>query len=123
VILLTTLILLAAPGDVTPEQVDDWLVSYSAQRSTETYPYDDLIRDVRRVVDCETGHYDPNVLNNRKRGSHGEIGAFQFMPGARSIYYASEAAQAGWPMTDQEANVAAGVDLISKGYARHWTCF
>lgn len=122
--LLAALLLIGGQqAEVTPQQVDDWLVAYSVERSSESYPYVDLVQDVRRVVECES-RFSPDVINGRRRGRAGEWGPFQFLPGPRSIYYASEAAQAGWPMTDTEANVAAGVELISRGFGpRHWTCW
>lgn len=124
-LLTAALLFLGTAGqEASPRQVDDWIVAYSVERASPEYLYVDLVRDARRVADCESGHFDPEVLNGRRFGRAGEVGVFQFLPGPRSIYYQSEAAKAGWPMTDTEANVAAGVELIAAGMGpRHWSCW
>lgn len=114
----------AAGEDVTSSQVDDWIVAYSVQRSSSSYPYDALVTDVRRVANCESGYLNVDVINGRRKGARGEVGVFQFLPGPRSIFWATESAAAGWTYTDAEANVAAAVELISRGYGpRHWSCW
>jgi hypothetical protein len=109
---------------VTSDQVIAWIDAYSLQDATTTYPYDALYRDSLRVARCESIRFDVAVLNNARLGSRGEVGAFQFMPGPRSIFWSTPTAAAGWDMWDAEANVAAAVWLISRGNGpRHWSCW
>lgn len=113
----------AATEDVTVRQVDNWVIAYSVERSSESYPYRDLVADVRRVIECEA-RQDLDVINMRRFGARGEVGPGQFMPGPGSIYYSSDAAAAGYTMSDPEANVAATVQLIAEGLGpENWSCW
>jgi hypothetical protein len=114
----------AQEAPYTAEDVEGWIQAYSAEYATPRYPYVSLVADAERVASCESARFDSAVINNARRGRLGEIGTFQFMPGARSIFWSTPSAAAGWDMWDAEANVAGAIWLISRGYGpRHWSCW
>ena len=108
----------------TQERVEALIDAYSARYATDAYPYPRLVADATRVAACESAHFDERVINNARRGRLGEVGTFQFLPGPRSIFWVTPSAQEGWDYWDPEANIAAAVWLISRGYGpRHWSCW
>lgn len=104
-----------AAEDVTPRDIDNFIVAYSVERSSAVYPYVRLVSDVRRVIDCESDHLDLDVINGRRHGAAGEIGPGQWLPGSGGIWDLTPSAQAGYPVTDPESNVAGVVWAISQG--------
>lgn len=119
--LLAALVILAAPGDVTAEDVHQWADDYAWYYEQPAHPHDELLADSLRVMRCESGGFDPNVINNRRLGRLGEVGVGQWMP--RGIWHSTPQAQAGYSVYDPEANVAGLVWALSMGMHRHWTCW
>src|SRR5580765_1244143 len=89
---------------VTSNQIKDWIIAYS-----EKYDIDSNIPTA--IADCESVHFDDLVINNKRLGRLGEVGAFQFHP--NGVWFETPQALAGYSRYDQEANVAAGVWAIS----------
>src|SRR5207248_1077206 len=114
---------LATPAhadSVTPDQVHVWIEAYAAKYASAAYGFDDLDADAERVARCESIQFDAAVINGLRLGGLGEVGALQFLPGPRSIFWVTPTAAAGWDYIDAEANVAAAVYLISRAYGpRH----
>jgi hypothetical protein len=109
-------------SDYTAQDVEAWASDYAYWYETAAYPHDALLRDVLRVARCESANFDSRVINNVRRGKLGEIGVGQWMPGG--IWSITPQAQAGYPVTDVEANVAGLVWAIAAGMGpRHWSCW
>lgn len=97
---------------VTEDDIISWIYDYAIYYDTSPEP-------VLAVARCESMYFSSAVINNRRLGSAGEVGTFQFHP--RGIYRETPQYNAGYSVYDPEANVAAGVWAISQGFGpRHW---
>ena len=104
---------------VTRADVETWIDDYAWWYETDSYPHDYLVARVLRVAACETGGWDPRVINGQRLGRLGEVGVGQFH--ARGIWWSTPQAEAGHSRYDSEANTAALVWAISRGLgAQHW---
>ena|SRR5215831_12929984 len=100
------------PLDTTPTQVQDWIYAYSDK-------YDINPQIPLGVAACESLYFNVDVINNRRLGSLGEVGTFQFHP--NGVYWETPQAAANYSYRDPEANVAAAVYLMSQGLGpRNW---
>lgn len=127
VIVALTLALVAttAHADHLSDEYDDntmldaWISAYSDKYGSESdansrYSADALYYHTRRVSLCETVGWTKFV------GDGGlSVGPMQMH--ARGIYWSTPQGRAGYPREDYEANIAAGVWAISRGYGpEHW---
>lgn len=114
----------ASAGDYIAADVHFWIRAYAVWYANEAHPYPELVADVERVAECESVHFNVAVINNRWRGSRGEIGVGQWLPGPRSIWWLTPQAAAGYSILDPEANTAGLVWAISQGMGPvHWSCW
>lgn len=104
----------AGAQEATREDVVGFADAYSWWYETPAYPHDSLVVDVLRVARCESGDFDPRVLNNARTGRLGEVGTGQFLPGG--IWSSTPQARAGYSVRDPEANVAALTWGIAHGF-------
>ena len=108
----------------TRADVASWADAYGWWYETPAWPHDALVQRVLAVAACETGGWDVRVINNVRRGRFGEVGVGQWLPGPRSIWQRTPQAQAGYPVTDVEANVAGLVWAVSVGLGpSNWSCW
>jgi len=104
---------------VTQGDVETWVHDYANWYADGRYGYDALVSHSLRVARCETGGWDERVLNNVRLGRLGEVGVGQFH--SRGIWWSTPQAEAGYSRWDPEANTAALVWAISRGYGpQHW---
>lgn len=108
-----------AHGNVPPE-LDEYMHAAAEYRGANYWL-------MERIVRCETGNYDPRVIDGTKRGASGEIGPAQILPswtpaGRRYGTIGSLFEARGGDYFAPSDHMYFLAYALTRGYRNHWHC-